>query len=387
MDALSLDGLPLVGVLDHDRTADGIVLRRLPAWTRPQLVDPALALLVTMPAGARLELRTDATAVELDVMLTVLKLGDLDPTPATFDLVVGGELRGSVTPEERTAILVDPRTLRVELIPGDPATVRFADLPGDPDVPVEVWLPHAAVVELRAVRVSAGAAVRPVVRTAPRWVHYGSSISHCIESPHPTGTWPAVAARRAGVDLLNLAVAGQCMLDQHVARTIRDVDADVISVKAGINVVNADAMRERTYVAALHGFLDTIRDGHPSTPLVVITPIICPVAEDHPGPTLPGADGRVQVIPRPPELAVGSLTLSRIRSLMGDVVAARRDAGDGALHLLDGQALFGADDLDDLPDGLHPNAEGYRRMGERFHALAFEGTGAFAAAGLPAGGG
>jgi lysophospholipase L1-like esterase len=26
----------------------------------------------------------------------------------------------------------------------------------------------------------------------------------------------------------------------------------------------------------------------------------------------------------------------------------------------------------DLPDGLHPNAAGYQRMGERFHRLAFQ---------------
>jgi lysophospholipase L1-like esterase len=41
--------------------------------------------------------------------------------------------------------------------------------------------------------------------------------------------------------------------------------------------------------------------------------------------------------------------------------------------VLDGLALFGPDDAGDLPDALHPNAAGYRRMGERFHAMAFAG--------------
>ena len=44
----------------------------------------------------------------------------------------------------------------------------------------------------------------------------------------------------------------------------------------------------------------------------------------------------------------------------------------------DGLALFGPDDVAELPDGLHPSAEGYRRMGERFHTVVFEGTGPFA---------
>ena len=56
----------------------------------------------------------------------------------------------------------------------------------------------------------------------------------------------------------------------------------------------------------------------------------------------------------------------------------RQAAGDANLHLLQGPDLFGPDDVGDLPDGLHPNAAGYQRMGERFHALAFQGDGPFA---------
>lgn len=52
-------------------------------------------------------------------------------------------------------------------------------------------------------------------------------------------------------------------------------------------------MRERTFVSAFHGFLDTVRDGHPDTPLAIVTPVICPVAEEHPGPTPFDGDYRV----------------------------------------------------------------------------------------------
>jgi len=378
MERVRLDTLPIVGALDRDVHPSGIVLRRLPAWTRPQLLDPALALLVTMPAGVRIEMLTDARDIELDVMLTVVQVGDVVFPAPTFDLVADGSLRSSSTAADFTTILVDPHTDDVDVRIGRPATVRF-DLAGDPTIPIEIWLPHGAVVELREVRVSPGATVHRAPHSDRRWVHYGSSISHCLEAAHPTGTWPATAARMAGVDLMNLAVAGQCMLDQHVARTIRDLDdVDFISVKAGINVVNGDSMRERTYVAALHGFLDTIRDGHPTTPLAVITPIICPEVEDHPGPTMLGDDHRFHVVPRARELSAGSLSLRRIRELMAQIVTTRRDTGDANLYLIDGLTLFGPDDADDLPDGLHPNAEGYRRIGERFHSRAFSDAGPFA---------
>jgi hypothetical protein len=133
-------------------------------------------------------------------------------------------------------------------------------------------------------------------------------------------------------------------------------------------------MRERTFAPALHGFPDTIRDGHPTTPLALVTPIICPSVERHPGPTILGRDERFHAAARTDELSVGALTLQRVREITGEIVSARRDAGDHNLHLINGLDLFGPEDIDDLYDGLHPTADAYRRIGERFHAIAFATT-------------
>lgn len=46
-------------------------------------------------------------------------------------------------------------------------------------------------------------------------------------------------------------------------------------------------MRLRAFGPAVHGFLDTLREGHPTTPLLVISPIYCPLHENTPGPLAP----------------------------------------------------------------------------------------------------
>ena len=368
----------LAGIADLTVMERGALTERLPTGVRAQLVDPAIGFVSSMPSGGRLEFVTDSTSIELEAVFTRLEYGGVTPHIASVDLVVDGELIASEALTATDVIRFPDRTsFDFEMVHLDPSVIRFAGLaPGRKHI--EMWLAQNATVMLRNLRIDETATIEaqpPSERR--RWTHYGSSISHCMEAEHPTGTWPAVAARTADVDLYSLGLAGQCQLDQFAARTIRDQPADLISLKLGINVVNADSMRERTFVPAVHGMLDTIRDGHPDKPIVVISPIICPTAEDHPGPTLPNAAGRFAVVDRSDELMFGALSLRRIRTLLERVVTQRRSAGDEQLHYLHGYELFGVDDVDDLPDSLHPNSAGYRRMGERFAAFAFAADGPF----------
>jgi hypothetical protein len=304
--------------------------------------------------------------------------GSTMPEPC-FDLAVDGEVvAGHVTASGARWMMPPARSGRVEAeyVPGEPETIAFAGL-GGARKRIEIWLPQSRRVELRGLRIADGASIEATAPLSLRWAHYGSSISQCSEADRPTHVWPVVAARAAGVELTNFGFGGQCQLDQCVARTIRDLPIDVISAKVGVNIVNADSLRERTFVPALHGFLDTVRDGHPDVPLVVITPILFPASEDHPGPTA-FVGTTAGVYPRPEELAFGALSIGRIRELTAMVVAQRQKAGDANLHLLDGRELFGEGDVGDLPDGLHPNTPGYIRMGERFAKLVFGDGGPFA---------
>jgi hypothetical protein len=355
-----LDGpVRISGALELERTTVGVRPRRLPRWTRPQLPSEFCDMVVAQPSGVRLEFGTAATRLQLDVLITRTRFADapaVQPAGA-FDLVVDGSPAQRLPVPEGNVLVLDIER-GGELVPGESSAVVFGPLPGG-FKEIEIWLPHACQVELIALRAD-GPVRAPATPDRPRWVHHGSSISHCCEAEGPLGTWPVVAARLAGADLLNLGLAGNAMVDQFTARTIRDRPADLISLKLGINVVNGDTMRPRTFGPSVHGFLDTVRDGHPRTPLLLISPITCPTAECRPGPTPSFWEDGVLRFRAVGEPAADALTLTMVREILATVVERRSDP---YLHYLDGPAVFGPIDL---PDGLHPDAAGYRRMGERF---------------------
>lgn len=365
-----------IGALDFDRRDAGISPRRLPAWTRPQ-VPQMMDVMARMPAGVRLAFVTNSSRIHLRVLSTVMVTPPKPPRPVVFDLEIDGEIRTSSHTEGNRIILnpADPQDFKIER--GDAFEVQFEDL-GSGDKFCQLWLPHNALVEIRGLSVDDGAHLTPPPPFENRWVHYGSSISHCMEALQPTGTWPAVASRLSGASLFGMGFGGQCHLDQFVARTLRDLDVDFISIKTGINVINMDSMRERTFIPALHGFLDTIRERKPETPILLTSPIYCPSTEDTPGPTVAGADGKFVTLAGHEEVQTGCLTLKRVREIMSHVVDTRRTSGDRHLGYQDGLTLFGTEDAGDLPDDLHPNPDGYRRMGERFARQVFGDDGLLA---------
>ncbi|PKW05771.1 GDSL-like Lipase/Acylhydrolase family protein [Streptomyces sp. 1222.5] len=372
------------GALDLERTAHGLLPHRLPARARAQCADPQLALAESQPSGVRLAFRTRATAVELDTLPTKRVYAGAPARPdGVYDLLVDGRATGSATVTGGNTLTIDMSTGRAEHRPGPVATVRFAGL-SDAVKDVEIWLPHNETTELVALRTDAP--VEPVPdRGRKVWLHHGSSISHGSDAASPTTTWPALAASLGGVELINLGLGGSALLDPFAARALRDTPADLISVKIGINVVNTDLMRLRAFGPAVHGFLDTVREGHPATPLLVVSPILCPIHEDTPGPTLPDlsalSEGRLRfrAAGDPAERAAGKLTLGVIREELSRIVR-ERAADDPRLHHLDGRELYGEADFAELPlpDGLHPDAAAHRRIGERFADRAFAAGGPFA---------
>jgi hypothetical protein len=368
------------GHAELESTDRGVRPHRLPTWVRQRFPDAQLMSAESQPSGVRVVMRTAASVIELTVLAHRVEYRGVPRSRGRIDVFVNETMlhRDVLTGGNITEI--DAETGEVTSRPGPTHTTVVTDLPPGDNL-VEIWLPHNESLDL--IELQSDAAIRADSRALPTWVHHGSSISQGSNATAPSEVWAAVAARRGNVDLRNLGFGGSALVDPFMARVIRDASADVISVKLGINVVNLDAMRLRAFVPAVDGFLDTIREGHPDTPIVLISPIFCGIHESTPGPlaidtsTLGTGQLRFVADGPPGDVAQGRLTLEIIRRELHSLVG-RRDE-DPNLHYLDGTALYGSSDAEELPlpDNVHPDTAAHALIGKRFADWAFGGGGPF----------
>lgn len=277
---------------------------------------PQLLEMAQMPAGVRAQMRTDAEAVCLPMEYNYDVDGHLDVT-------VDGELHS-----------------RIELTPG--ATQVEVALPGGTH-DVQVWLPQVGTNRVGPLELPGATVIEPVP-AGPRWSTYGSSITMCSAAYGPSQTWPALVARELGWDLTCMGYSGQCHLDPIAARTIAATPADVISLCLGINIYGSSTFNERSFAPQVSGFIEQVREAHPGVPIVVMTPIASPARE-----TTPNEAG---------------MTLQQMRRDITEVVHTVQAADDG-VHLIDGLQVLAIEEADLMPDGLHPDGQGYELMARR----------------------
>lgn len=366
------------GALELESTATGTIVHRLPSSARAQANgDPQLLMVEQQPSGVRIVFQTASTTIELDTVRSRTSYAGAPSRPdGVIEIVVDGSVFGESVTNGGILTTIDMATGVPSREQGPSCTSSFTNLPAGLKN-IELWLPHNEVTELLELRSDAPLQPQPV-SVRPQWLHHGSSISHGSNATRPTAIWPALAARLGGMELTNLGFGGSALLDPFTARTMRDTPADAISIKMGINIVNLDLMRLRAFGPAVHGFLDTLRDGHPETPLLVVSPVFCGIHEDTPGPgafdMAALAEGKMRFIATgdPLETAAGKLTLRIIRDELERIVRARAQS-DPNLHFLDGLALYGESDAQTHPlsDALHPDSGTHRLIGERFARLAF----------------
>jgi hypothetical protein len=305
------------GHISLEQTAEYSRPWRIP-FARRGLFFPALADRAATQAGVRLAFQSDTRRLA----------GAIVPCDGeqNTDLYVNGDFFGT-------------SSFR------DGSVFAFENLP-DGNKLLELWLPQRGDFALRQLEVDAGAAVRPYADTRPRWVTYGSSITHCGEAESPSQTWPAIVARERHLHLTCLGYGGQCHLDPQIACMMRDLPADYISICAGINVYGGSSLNARTFVSHLIGFVQIVREKHPRTPLALLSPIYSRDRE-----TTANAAG---------------WSLQEYRQAVHDAARTLQQNGDENLIVVNGLDLFGPSFAHLMPDHLHPDAEGYKVLGRNF---------------------
>jgi lysophospholipase L1-like esterase len=170
----------------------------------------------------------------------------------------------------------------------------------------------------------------------PRWLVYGDSIAEGWVASAPSRAWPAVAGRTFGFDVVNCGYGGSARGEVPSAEQLAAVPAEVLSVAHGTNCWTRIPHSAAMVAAGMHAFLTVLRQGHPSTPIVVVSPVVRPDAES--------TANRF------------GATLADLRRAIEEVAAAHGD-----ITLVPGLPLI---DAGLLADGIHPGDEGHRVLAE-----------------------
>lgn len=305
------------GVVSIEKVNNAIMPWRTPHESHVLFPDPLLER-SAMPAGVRISFRSNTTRISGSVIE--------QRETGLLDLCCDGEFITSIDLKGKNSFNYEGLSDKEKLI--------------------ELWLPQFGRFQLSSLELDDGATLEPFIDRRPRWITYGSSITQCRTAASPTQTWPGIVARDKGFNLTCLGYGGQCHLDSMVARMIRDLPANYLSMCLGINIQGASSLGHRAFRPAIVGAVQIIREKHSDIPIVLMSPIYCPNREENPN-------------------AVG-FNLLKMREEVQAAANALQSYGDENIHYVSGLDVFGADFVDLLPDNLHPDAEGYRVMGKNF---------------------
>ncbi|MDD5598366.1 MAG: SGNH/GDSL hydrolase family protein [Victivallaceae bacterium] len=311
------------GVISLEKNNGSVTPWRIPHEDRDLFPNEVFHNMANHASGVRVLLKTDSRNIRISG----------DPVGAGYEVAPYGC---------QIDLCIDNKIVQTQVFENN--ELLFAGLPEGMNI-VELWLSPGYPITIRGIELDDGASLEKFEDKRLKWITYGSSITHCVRAASPAMTWPAIVARTMNFNLTCLGYGGQCKVDSMVARMIRDMDADFISLKLGINVHGGD-LSPRTFVAAVIGSIAIIREKHKTAPLVVCSPIYSPPREDTPS-------------------IVGN-TLVNMRNDVKKAVESFRKRGDKNIYYVDGLKIFGPELTEYLPDKLHPDARGMELMAENF---------------------
>lgn len=275
-----------------------------------------------VPAGVRLEFSGGAEAVEIDYRTEQAPFGYLGGGEGgEFTLWRDGDLIAA------EAAVVGEGTVR---LPGTEGSERAI-----------VHLPERMLPTVVAIRAAGGSGSIEPAPAQPRWIAYGDSITEGWTVSTPGRSWPMVIGRRYGIDAVNMGYSGSARGEIPSAEEIADLPADVITIAHGTNCWTRIPFSTGMFREGLTAFLDIVRQGHPDTPIVAVSPITRPDAESTPN-------------------RLGA-SLADLRAVFERLVRDRIAGGDALLTLVEGLPLVDPALLD---DGIHPGDAGHRAMAD-----------------------
>jgi lysophospholipase L1-like esterase len=282
-------------------------------------------MMASIPAGVRLELVGDATEVDVTYHCA----------HASFGYLGGGECHSFVVWRvgADSAGVESTKIASIDAEEGE-HTVR---LPGPAGARTIIYLPERMGPTILSITAVDGG-IEPAP-AQPRWLCYGDSIAEGWVVSDPDAAWPAVIGRDQGIDAVNLGYAGSARGEIPSAEELAELDADVITICHGTNCWTRTPHSAELFTAGLRDFFTIVRQGHPDTPIVAVSPITRPDAETQPN-------------------RLGT-TLVDLRAAFEAVVTERIAAGDTALTLVEGLPLVA---VEQLADGIHPGDEGHAAM-------------------------
>ena len=132
-----------------------------------------------------------------------------------------------------------------------------------------------------------------------------------------------------------------------VARVIRELNLDYISLCFDINVYGDDSMTDRIFRGAVIGLIKTIRDQCPATPIVIVSPLYTGPRENTPNNS--------------------GMSLVCMRVLISNAAQTLQHHGDNHLIYQSGVEVFGPEHQHNMPEGdVHPTAAGYLALAQRY---------------------
>ncbi|WP_419955485.1 SGNH/GDSL hydrolase family protein [Neobacillus niacini] len=310
------------GAVSLEKTKEYVKPWRIPFDKKEFYPPNGISGQAVLPAGVRIKIHSNTQSIKIGIVEAVELM--------EMDCLINGSL------------------VKTAYIPAGETMVSYDSLGGQSKL-IEIYLSQKVPVPISGIWIDEGAEWELVDDSRLHWITYGSSITHCYYSDSPSQTWPALAAKKMDFNLTCLGYSGNCHLEPMIARMIRDLPADFISICAGINIVGGNTLSDRTFSPALIGFIETIRDVHKDVPLVIISPIFHREREKV-------------------ENQVG-LSLEKVRAEIVQVVDLLKRHGDQNIYYIDGLDLFGEEYEKYMPDGLHPNGAGDKILAVRFQQL------------------